>query len=55
MTKKIFGLWEILVRADPSEIYYDHGDHLEGDPPKLGNEPGDRFVEIWNVFTQFDK
>ena len=39
-----------------SEIYYDHGDHLEGEPPLPGNEPGDRFIEIWNlVFTQFDR
>ena len=39
-----------------SEIFYDHGDHLEGDPPRPGNEPGDRYIEIWNlVFTQFDK
>ena len=39
-----------------SEIYYDHGDHLEGEPPKPGMDPGDRFIEIWNlVFTQFDR
>ena len=39
-----------------SEIFYDHGDHLEGDPPRPGNEPGARYIEVWNlVFTQFDK
>ena len=39
-----------------SEIFYDHGEHIEGDPPAPGNEPGDRYVEIWNlVFTQFDR
>ena len=36
-----------------SEIFYDHGDHIEGGPPGSPDEDGDRFVEIWNlVFMQ---
>ena len=39
-----------------SEIYYDHGAHLIGEPPSMGSDPGDRFIEIWNlVFTQYDR
>jgi alanyl-tRNA synthetase len=39
-----------------SEIFYDHGDHIEGGLPGTENEDGDRFVEIWNlVFMQFDR
>ncbi len=38
-----------------SEIYYDHGDTLMGDPPGCGVE-GERYVEIWNlVFMQFER
>ena len=38
-----------------SEIFYDHGDHIKGNPPGQGDE-GDRFIEIWNlVFMQFNK
>jgi alanyl-tRNA synthetase len=38
-----------------SEIFYDHGESIQGGPPGSSNEDGDRFVEIWNlVFTQFD-
>lgn len=39
-----------------SEIFYDHGNHIEGGPPGSPNEDGDRFVEIWNlVFMQYDR
>ena len=39
-----------------SEIFYDHGDHLEGGPPGSKNQDGDRFIEIWNlVFMQFEQ
>ncbi len=39
-----------------SEIFYDHGDDLEGGPPGSKDEDGDRYVEIWNlVFPQFDR
>ena len=38
-----------------TEIYYDYGDDFSGEIPTKGN-PGDRYVEIWNlVFTQYDK
>ncbi|MGB0754001.1 MAG: alanine--tRNA ligase [Candidatus Pseudothioglobus sp.] len=39
-----------------SEVYFDHGDHIEGGPPGTPEEDGDRFIEIWNlVFMQFDR
>ena len=39
-----------------SEIFYDHGDHIEGSPPGAEGDEGDRFVEIWNlVFMQFNR
>ena len=39
-----------------SEIFYDHGDKLQGGPPGSRNEDGDRFIEIWNlVFMQFEQ
>lgn len=39
-----------------SEIFYDHGAHIQGGPPGSPDQDGDRFVEIWNlVFMQFDQ
>ncbi|MBS0276099.1 MAG: alanine--tRNA ligase [Proteobacteria bacterium] len=39
-----------------SEIFYDHGPHIEGGPPGSPDEDGDRFVEIWNlVFMQYEQ
>ena len=39
-----------------SEIFYDHGDKLQGGPPGSPEEDGDRFIEIWNlVFMQYEQ
>ena len=39
-----------------SEIFYDHGEHIPGEPPGSPDEDGDRFIEIWNlVFMQYEQ
>ena len=39
-----------------SEIFFDHGPHIEGGPPGSPDEDGDRFIEIWNlVFMQYEQ
>ena len=39
-----------------TEIFYDHGEHIEGDPPGSTNQKGDRYVELWNiVFMQYER
>ncbi len=40
-----------------SEIFYDHGEGLAGNPPSGPDDnDGDRYVEIWNlVFTQYNR
>ncbi|MEM8593506.1 MAG: alanine--tRNA ligase [Pseudomonadota bacterium] len=39
-----------------SEIFYDHGADIAGDPPGGPNDDGDRYIEIWNlVFMQFER
>ena len=39
-----------------SEIFFDHGENVNGGPPGSKDEDGDRFIEIWNlVFMQFEQ
>ncbi len=39
-----------------SEIFYDHGEDVAGDPPGGPNDDGDRYIEIWNlVFMQYQR
>jgi len=39
-----------------SEIFYDHGKEIKGNPPGSKHEDGDRYVEIWNlVFMQYER
>ncbi|WP_375326997.1 alanine--tRNA ligase [Candidatus Tisiphia endosymbiont of Nemotelus uliginosus] len=39
-----------------SEVFYDHGDKIQGGLPGTKDQDGDRFIEIWNmVFMQFEQ
>ena len=39
-----------------SEIFWDHGEGIEGGPPGTAHADGDRYIEIWNlVFMQFNR
>lgn len=39
-----------------SEIFYDHGETVNGGLPGTPDEDGDRYIEIWNcVFMQFNR
>jgi alanyl-tRNA synthetase len=39
-----------------TEIFYDHGEDVEGGPPGTPEEDGDRYIEIWNlVFMQYNR
>jgi len=39
-----------------SEIFYDHGEKVQGGPPGSPEQEGDRYVEVWNlVFMQYER
>ena len=39
-----------------TEIFYDHGAEVAGDPPGGPNDHGDRYIEVWNlVFMQYNR
>jgi len=39
-----------------TEIFYDHGEDVAGDPPGGPDDDGDRYIEIWNlVFMQYNR
>lgn len=39
-----------------TEIFYDHGEHIEGGLPGTPEEDGDRYIEVWNVvFMQYNR
>ncbi|MBA3756150.1 MAG: alanine--tRNA ligase [Nitrosomonas sp.] len=39
-----------------SEIFYDHGQEVNGGPPGSADADGDRYIEIWNlVFMQYNR
>ncbi len=39
-----------------TEIFYDHGEKVEGGPPGSKDQEGDRYTEIWNlVFMQYNR
>ncbi len=39
-----------------TEIFYDHGNTVQGGPPGTSEQEGDRYVEVWNlVFMQYER
>ena len=39
-----------------TEMFFDHGESVQGGPPGSPEEDGDRYIEFWNlVFPQFDR